>query len=318
MEVDMNPQMSDGDDLSRRLEKLEKTQADYERKLSRLETFKALSTFISSVVLAAAGIIVTLAFNSKELKVSQEQATAQMTVSKEQSNAQITIARNKELAAIIPNLGAADANTRKVAAISLALYGKDATRVLVAALPDERKEVGEAAETSLIIIGDAASEELIKVFDDERTDEYTKGRSLYVLSSIKNPQALTRARLALKDLGNQFLCKNAVQVVENWKDKQSANDLIGMLKKRNYLDAELTRYIVRALGEIGDQTAEEDFRKLLNDPDESVRVATVWAYAKVAGERAVEILNEVKKKDKSENVKNEVDKAINTYARGNT
>lgn len=303
-------------DQTQRLDLLEKKQLEYEKKLNRLETIKVYSTFISSVVLAGAGILVTLIFNSKELKVSTAQADAQLKVSREQSNAQITISRNKELAAIIPNLGAEDSKTRKFAAISLALYGKDAVQLLVAALSDPDIGVAEGAETSLIIIGDNASEELIKVFNDEKSGDNTKGRILYVLDATKNAQALPLATSALKDVKKVFLCTNAVQVIGSQKDRQSTAKLIEMLKKRNYLDIGLARNIVWALGEISDGAAEESLKNLLNDQDETIRVATIWAYAKVARDRSIEALREVIKKDSSEKVKIAAEDAIRWLATG--
>lgn len=319
----MDSQKSDHDGITRRLRKLEKRLTGFGKNPGWLETFKALSTFFGSLIIAGAGLWATHTFNEKQLEVTQKQANAQMEVTKEQSNAQTIISRNKDMAGIITNLGSSDDKARRMAAIALSLYGKDAVPVLMATLSDENNEVAEAAERSLAAIGDDVSEQLIKVINDEKADDIIKGRVLYILGLRNHPQAASLARSmlqgstksSLQDQKKAYLYSNAVQVIRRLKDRQSINILIEVLKLNPGLD--ITRQIVRALGEIGDPAAEDDLKKLLNHPDEDTLVLAVWAYARVAGERALENLSEVKNRTKSTRIQTAVDDAINAYVRAN-
>lgn len=249
-----------------------------------LEYFSAISTFISSVIIAATGIFLTFRYNSNQLQIS----------------------RNKELADLIPRLGSPNVNERKFGAISLALYGKKAIHALIATLDDENENVRMAAVKSLGIIGEAAIPELTKTYQDRRNNRNQRGTALYALGQVRAPNAYDFAASALDDSKEDPIVRQeAATAMALLKDKRSVEKLLSVLKKSKEKDVDLTSEILWALGEIGDVANTDDIIKLLNDRSEDVRIQAVWTLGKIGNENVLSILSQVtSNNDETEKVRN--------------
>lgn len=249
-----------------------------------LEIFKAVSTFLSSVIIAATGIFVTGQYNSGQLEIS----------------------RNKELTGLIPKLGDPDANVRKFNAISLALYGKDAIPPLIATLSDQDLNVRMAGAQSLSIIGTAAIDKLTLAHKDQRNDINLRALALYTLGLMRAPNAYELAMSALGNSGeNPTVRKDAATVLGFLKEQQAAKKLLSVLEESKARDKDLTLNIMFALGEIRNVAVLTDLinLRLVDHSNEEVRYQTVWALAKIGGEKVLDILSQVQASDKSERVR---------------
>lgn len=255
---------------------------DSKEKVKGLEVFKTASMFISSVIIAATGIFATCQYNSGQLEIS----------------------RNKEMTGLIPKLGESDANVRKFSAISLALYGKDAVPSLMATLSDENPDVRLAGAKALSIIGDAAIDELTNAYKNQRNDINLRALALYTLGLMRASNAYELAASALENPSeNPIVRKDAATVLGLLREKRAAEKLLSALKVSKATDVALTTNILFSLGEIQNVTVTDDFTSLLDHPNEEVRYQTVWALAKIGGEKALNILSQVESNDKSERVR---------------
>jgi HEAT repeat protein len=250
--------------------------------LNSLQVFKAISVFISSIIIAGAGIFVTSQYNSNQLEIS----------------------RNKDLATLIPQLGSQDATVRKFSAISLALYGKYAVPALMVTLDDENQDVRVAAVTSLSMIGEPAIRELTKTYQDKCNSETKRSSGLYTLGRMRAPNAYELAASALEDpKENPWVRKDAAMVMGFLKEKRSVERLLSVLRESKERDVTLTSTIVWALGEIQDVPITDDLISLLDHPDETVRIYIVTALGKIGNESTLSILSRVESNDKSETVR---------------
>jgi HEAT repeat protein len=276
------------------------TVADRERRQYRLEVFKAATTFFSSVIIAVAGILITVLYGSKEVKIAERQA-----------DAQIAIARNKELATLAPSLGSANADTRKFGAISLALYGGDAVPLLIALLGDDEQPVRNAAVSSLAIIGHNTIGDLTKTYLDRRNHANLRAGALYALGTMRAPNAHDLAVAALENRQEDpVVRKDAAQVMGFLKAEHATAKLLSVLHTSQAKDPALTSAIVFALGEIRQVPLTEEFVRMLEHPHEDVRYETVWALGKIGGEQVLSLLNRAAASDGSERVRQAATEAV--------
>src|SRR5262245_31643895 len=194
-----------------------------------LEYFKSASMFISSVIIAATGLIATCQYNTGQLKIS----------------------RNKELSELIPKLGSEDAKERKFSAVSLALYGKDAIPPLIATLADDDTNVRAAGAKSLSIIGEDAIDELTNAYENRRNNINLRASALYTLGLMRSKNAYKLAVSAVEDpTEHSIVRKDAANVLGFLRDKQAVETLLTVLKASKARDKKLTKQILYALGEI--------------------------------------------------------------------
>lgn len=287
--------------IEARTEKLEKSVSEIERKSNRLENFKAFATILSSLIIAGAGIWVTESYNSKQLEIT-----------KRQSDAQITIARDKEVVDLIAKLGSNDPRVRRISAASLSLpeYRKDAIPPLIATLGDNDSDVDDSIVKALLTIGKDSAADLLKVFEDKRSDDDVKGDAIIILAKLDLDQsskakvfqlALAALRTSLADF---FLRESAASALGNLKDKRAVDPLLTMLKDIKGSDTLLPANIIWALGEIGDRTAEPAVESLLADRNPYTRTHAIWALAKLKDkDQVIKVLSEIQKTDNAEEVR---------------
>lgn len=262
-------------------------------KVTRLETFKAVSTFISSVVIAMAGIYVTSQYNAKQLAISDQQKTAEL-----------AIAQNRELANLIPQLGSQDTNVRKFSAISLGMYGKHAIPALIASLADEDMAVRMAAIRSLGIIGHDAVPELFKIAIERRNNYNTRAGAVYALGMIGGPSIYNLEVSIIQDRSEDpDVRKDAASALGFLRDQRAVNPLISLLNQSNKTDALLIAAAVWSLGEIQATAAVDPISHLLSHPDKEVRFQVVWALGKIGGERARLTLVQAQTRDQDQRVR---------------
>lgn len=262
--------------------------------LSLLEIFKALSNFISTVVLAAVVAVLTNQYNTRQLE----------------------IARIKEISTLIPELGNNDPNKRKFSAIALGLYGENAIPALMALLNDPDGQVRLSSVKSLEIIGNEAVTRLEKVVTDKRNPVNSRASSLYALGAMKAEAAYKLARNALEDkTENPIVRKDAANALGMLKDTNSVKMLLEILDKSKTNDVELSQAIVVALGQIAHPDASRSLISLLSHENEDLRYATVDALALIQDKSVTPILSGVAANDVSPKVKEAAQRAIKWVTR---
>lgn len=269
---------------------------------SRMEVFKAFSTFFSSVILASASIVVTLKYNQQQLEIAQKQAVSQM-----------EITRIKEISDLIPKLGSENDNERKFSAITLSLYGESAVPALIALLEDENSTIREVSSKALTLIGEPAIPELESAFKDERNSENLRALSIYTLGGLKSEKAVqiaTNAAIkAVQDSKeNKIVRKDAATALGKLKDARSIPVLLEAMQSKT--NSELVENSIWALGEIRVKDVNKELVSMLNHNNVRVRVATVWALAKLKDENTGSILLNVAEKDLDQDVRDAATNAI--------
>ena len=265
---------------------------------SRIEVFKAFSTFFSSVIIASASIIVTLTYNKQQFEITQRQAVSQM-----------EIARVKEISILIPKLGSENANERKFSAITLSLYGKSAVPALIAILEDENPDVRDASSKALALIGEPSIPELEAAFRDRRNSENMRALSLFTLGLLKSNKAVELAREAVEDNSeHKIVRKDAASTLGVLKDAASIPVLLKATQSKT--NAALVANSVWALGEIGNKENNVALAVMLDHHSDEVRMQVVWALAKLKDDDTKTILLNVIKNDVSQDVRDAAVDAI--------
>lgn len=270
-----------------------------------LEVFKAFSTFISSVIIAFAGIFITTEFNNRQLEITHQQAESQL-----------ALARIKEISVLVPKLGSSDKNERKFSAVALGLYGENAIPALMAIMDDEDGEVRVASSKSLALIGDVAVPHLTRAYLNGRNTLNVRTTSLYTLGLMKADSGYEYSIAALKNRAEHpVIRKDAATVLGMFANKASTGALVEVLRTSKETDISLSSNIVWALGQIADVAALEDLAALLKHPNEGLRIQIVWALANMKGERATKLLSEVAAQDSSAKVKQDAVQALELQRR---
>lgn len=265
---------------------------------SRIEVFKAFSTFISSVIIASAGIIVTLTYNKQQFEITQKQAVSQM-----------EITRIKEITTLIPKLGSENANERKFSAITLSLYGRSAVPALIAILDDENADVRDASSKALYLIGEPAILELETTFRDRRNSQNVRALSIYTLGLLKSGKAVQLAIEAVEDNSeDRIVRKDAASALGMLKDAISIPALLNAIQSKTNND--LVENSIWALGEIGKKEVNEKLVSMLNHNSDQVRVQAVWALAKLNDKNTENMLLNVIETDISQEVRTAATNAI--------
>jgi len=265
---------------------------------SRFEVFKTFSTFFSSVIIASASIVITFTYNNQQLEITQKQAASQM-----------EIARIKEISNLIPKLGSENANERKFSAITLSLYGKSAAPALIALLEDDSPEVRIVSSKALALIGEPAIPDLETAFKDKRNSDNLRSLSIYTLGLLKSDNVFKLALNAIENNSeNKFVRKDAATALGMLKDVKSIPTLLKAMQSQTNI--ELVENSIWALGEIGDKEVNAKLVNMLNHDSEPVRLAAVWALAKLKDENTKDILLKVREKDTSQKVRDAANDAI--------
>jgi HEAT repeat protein len=245
-----------------------------------LETFKAFSVFLSSVVIALATFFATREYNSQQLEIS----------------------RNKALSELIPKLGDQDEKMRKFSAISLAMYGEKAVPALMASLRDDKQEVRHAAVTALGIIGTPAAPVLVNAFNDKRKEQVVRAASLYALGLMRYEPAYVMAEAALKDRNEDGGVRiDAAEVLGMFKEKRAVNTLLSVLKQKN--DTLLIQKSLESLSKIKNVAETSPVKSLLYHPSETVRVWALWTIQEIGDTSAMNDLRRVDSVDTSDKVR---------------
>jgi HEAT repeat protein len=263
-----------------------------------LETFRTFSTFLSSVVIAGASIVVTVKYNDQQFAITQRQAESQL-----------EIARVKEISNLIPKLGSDNANERKFSAIALSLYGESAVSALIASFDDENSAVREASSRALALIGTPAVPKLIAAYSEKRNPENMRALAMYTLGMLPGEEAM---RLAIQAVGNPeenpTVRKDAATALGTMRSVEAVPALIATLTNTGNIT--LIENSTWALGEIGDVSARSSLIALFAHSSESVRSQAVWAVAKLRGDGVEAALMEMSRKDPSEKVRKAAADAI--------
>ncbi len=250
-------------------------------KTSRIEAFKAFSTFFSSVIIASASIVVTLAYNNQQLKITNNQAISKM-----------KIVRIQEISRLIPQLGSENFDERKFAAIALSLYGEDAIPALVAMLEDDNQDVRTITTKAIALIGEPAIQELEKAFRDRRNSGSLRAASIYTLGRMKSANAKQLAMRAIKDNSeHKYVRKDAAWALGALKDPTSVPVLLKAMQSNTNID--LVRNSIWALGEIGVKGINEQLVKMLKHNNDKIRIEAIWAMAKLKDDNTVSILQNI-------------------------
>lgn len=230
-----------------------------EGKLTFLDKFKAISIFLSTVVISATGLYLNYSHNLTESVKTSKIA-----------NAQIEVARINAITEILPKLAAKDTQERRLAAISLGLYGKTGIPALLAALDDPEQMVVSAAIESLAVIGETAFPALKRSFLNEQYSDNVRAGSIYAIAKMRHPDAAILAREAVFDeTENMAVRRNAGTALGFIKDKKSVPGLINLLKTTQNKDLIIS--CLWSLGQIGDKSARNIVETYLSHEDETVK-----------------------------------------------
>jgi HEAT repeat protein len=275
--------------------------ADQSNHSHRLEFFKAGSTFISSVVIAVAGIIVTSNYNSKQIELQRQR-----------SENELQLTQLREISSIIPKLGSEHEKDRRFAAIALGLHGPAALPALNAILADTSWSVREASIRSIELIGDTAVPMLIRTFRDERNDINQRAAALWALG-----------RMPSSDSGYTIAMAAMVSPEEDPDVRKDAATVLGMIKNAAALatlrqtlgrsqagDTLLTRNILWALGQIPDARTTADIGGLLYHRAASVRIQAIWSLAYVNPQEALRLLPDIAGADPDQVIRREATYAL--------
>ena len=246
-----------------------------------LETFKTMSTFTSTLIIAFAGIFVTNQYNARQLE----------------------IARNRELSGLIPQLGDSSENVRKFTAVSLSLYGKEAVPALVATLNDSRPDVSFEAERGLTLIGDPAVPVLLKTYSESKTSSHLKAMCLITLGELHANQAGSIAMDVIQNKSNNNeLRGSAAKALGLLKDKNTAERLVKTLLECQDNNVILSTEIMRALGQIKDVKITPELLGLVHNKNEDIRRSAVWMLAVIGDESILSTLENIRESDPDSSV----------------
>jgi HEAT repeat protein len=265
-----------------------------------LESFKALSTFISSVIIAIAGIIVTSQYNSRQLELARNRAESEL-----------TLTRLREIAGLIPRLGSDQQQERRAGARGLGLYGAPALPALTALLADTAAAVPAAAVQSILIIGDTAVPLLTRIVRDSRATGWQRAWALHALGELQSDSAAPLAIKALHNRKEHFeVLRTAAGVLGLVQSKENVPALLSALHRYREKDWLIVQRSAWSLGELGDTAATELLGSLLDHQSGDVRIQAAWSLAQVNPQVAVIKLLTVAKNDSQDKVRTAATNAI--------
>jgi hypothetical protein len=260
-----------------------------------LEVVKALSVFLSSVVIALAGALLTFQYNSSQLEIS----------------------RNKELAELVPKLRAIDPNARLQAIISLSLYGKNAVRPLVSVWADTLDYITKLETlNSIVAIGDVATPQLLETYQNPYEVSSKREWAFLTLVMVKysNSEKLIREALYNDDLDLNIV-RVAALGAGFLKYKDMTQRLVEISRKYRD-DAEHTQTIVNvtdALKSMGNKMAKDEIIDLLHCSNWQVRWQAVNSMRVLGTKEDIGRLSKIASEDENESIRkkaSDVKKAI--------
>jgi|GEM_PF-6828843 hypothetical protein len=244
-----------------------------ENKGTLLEHLKALSLFMSTVVIALFGTILTAEFN----------------------NSQIEINRNKELSVIIPQLTSPDRNVRKQAIIAMSLYGVPAIFPLAAIWDDGFVDgTNQDVSNSIVVIGKSAIPELLQIYNNPWETPLKRDWSLMTLCLLKYPKTQKLIESAFKDATSTYIVLEAAamsagvlkysqftpelrELVEQFKDDENAHSVV--------INS------ISALGFIPDSMTMRELSALCFEKDSSLINETLTSLARIGSPEAMNTLS---------------------------
>lgn len=216
-----------------------------EEKENSLEKFKALSVFLSSVVISCVGVYLTHQI----------------------AKSQTDIARINNITKMIQSISSDNAKERRMAAISLGLYGESSVPALIALLDDDDAEVRLAATEALSVIGDPAYQVLKERFENKLNATNIRSGSLYALGKMRNPKVRKLALSALNDDHEHIIVKkDAVTALGFIRDASSTDLIEKVLAQSNHEDT--LKNSVWALGQFNTKKSKKILEGYLKDAPE--------------------------------------------------
>lgn len=222
-----------------------------DEKIPFIEKFKALSLFLSSVVISCVGIYLT-----HQIAESQTE-----------------IARINNITKMIQIISSENKAERRMAAISLGLYGKSAVPALIALLGDPDGDVRLAATEALSVIGDPAYQVLRERFENKLNDTNVRAGSLYALGKMRNPRVKQLALRALNDeKEDATVKKDAINALGFIKDISATKQLSEILTQSKH--EAILKSTIWSLGEINTRESKNILTSYLSHAPEDLKKYT--------------------------------------------
>jgi len=253
-----------------------------------LEFLKAASLFLSSVVIALTGTLLTYRYNSNQLEIN----------------------RNKELAALVPKLYSTDPGERRQSVVGLSLYGEKAVLPLISLWGNDGDDVALNLEimNSIVIIGDVATPYLLKVFNNPYEQERKRSYALYALVRLNyrdsrilikktldhidhDAQVLTSATLAAGYTRYVEMTPKLVAISKTFRDHPDPNYLY------------LVKNIAVTLKYLGGPEVKTELKNLMNHPDPGIRAEAIKSMTVLGDMNDLPVLREIAQNDSVQTIR---------------
>ena len=253
-----------------------------------LEILKALSLFLSSVVIALTGTLLTYRYNSSQLEIN----------------------RNKELSVLIPRLYSADPKEKMQSVIGLSLYGESAVLPLMSLWGYDANNVPLNMEiiNSIVYIGDIAIPYLLKVYNNPAEDDRKRSYVLFALIRLnyKDSKSLIKDKLYHIDNDPQVLV-GAARSAGLIDYKEMTPRLVQISKAfRKNPDPDyiyLVSNIAFALKYLGGKQAKEEIKELLDSPYSTVREEAIKSMTVLGDKNDIPKLTDISLQDSIQNIR---------------
>ena len=238
-----------------------------------LEYFKALSIFLSSVVIALFGTFITAQYNLNQIQIN----------------------RNKELSVIIPKLASQDKTEKLQAIYTMSLYGKSSLLPLISiwgTSPDYT--INLAISNSIVAIGESAIPTLLNVYQNIWEDNQTREWVLVTLFKLKYKGSNELIRNAFQDASTPYVIKCASVLGAGFlRYSEFAPTLKQFIEtfKSDTIHYKIVKNSVWALSFFSDSLIIKDIESAATFPDSRIQVEAVTGIARLGSSVAGEVLS---------------------------
>ena len=232
-----------------------------QKRTSSLDVIKAISVFLSTIIISLTGTFLSSMYNSSQLEIN----------------------RNKELSVLIPKLNSPEFSQRFDAIVELSLYGKNAVLPLISKWTNSQDLLtNNEVLNSLLIIGKDAIPYLLEIYHNTYEQSIKREWCLVAIVKLKYKDSEKLITEVLtNNYGDYNIVCGAVLAAGEIKCKGLVPKLVQICDK--FRDQDNTTYLVRniafALGQIGGSDAKNEIKKLLNNSNLEVRRNAVLAMA---------------------------------------
>lgn len=259
---------------------------NYTEQKIKIEKLKAISLFVSSIIISLTGTFLTFKYNSNQLDIS----------------------RNKELSYLLPKLKSLNINEKRQAITALSLYGKDAILPLMSVWTDTAhvSQTNEEVLNSIVMIGDVAIPYLYSAYTN--SFEVSQKRQWALLTLIKldfkNSKELIKEALFSNPF-NPDIAGAAILGAGILHYKEMTPRIIEISKA--YRDDSNNIYIVEniptALGYLGGNDAKKEIYNLLINRNPDIRINALFGMQTIADSTDINKLTNIIKKERTPCIK---------------